>query len=599
MIQLERTQFQTGIIIIGIAIAVFGFSIHFLTPSKIGSGSPTQIDATSYAIENINFGVSDAEYSFRFFFRHFGFQNLSVYILNTTEYDRFSNGTVLNELDVIASYPNTTDFQWEPPMIEDLDIYLIISNNNTYSAMCGYYFMILPSMYFDTLSIGFIGVFMILIGLIWYLTGWRRYLIIGVAINLVLFYLRIFTFTSDRLPFPELFGIPFVFDWFIEPYNDYQFFYLRWTSELWGGTWPYSLDPFSGMSDYIYPPLWIYTISLLGTSSFWSSGLILFAFNMATGVIVYAISYELTNDEKRSIFAMLLFLLNPFILFYGSFLWLNPTPYVFFVTLSFYLALNEKGSYSILMLAVATLYKQFAVIFFPLLLLVLFKRGSQIDIRSKLISITKHCILYAAVIGLVSIPFLLVNFDAYISQLLLRGYTPEFLATFHYQPSWPLTFNTFFLWIGAPEWITWSIAYLLACYVLLLLSSILIYIVYARTKYNEQSISQDGAHSNNRVFTEVLFWCILLVLVFQIFFPRGTYKFYLMILIPFISIFFDYRDVNLKNAKEFSIQRYYFVPLIISWVVFLCFRLVYFWILLGWAIFYLWKRNRLTYIRAS
>ncbi|MFX1561446.1 MAG: hypothetical protein ACFFBL_12725, partial [Promethearchaeota archaeon] len=72
-----------------------------------------------------------------------------------------------------------------------------------------------------------------------------------------------------------------------------------WIPALWEGAWPYTLSAASQMSGYIYPPLWIYTVAALGSTPAWLPGLILFAFNMATGVVVFAISKELTGDEKR------------------------------------------------------------------------------------------------------------------------------------------------------------------------------------------------------------------------------------------------------------------------------------------------------------
>jgi hypothetical protein len=348
---------------------------------------------------------------------------------------------------------------------------------------------------------------------------------------------------------------------------------------LWEGAWPYATAISGGIADYIYPPLWIYTVSLLGPSSLWFSGLIIFTLNMATGPIVFSISYELTGDERRSIFAMLLYLLNPFILFYGSFLWLNPTPYVFFVTLSFYFALKGRGPQSILTLGVATLFKQFAVLFFPLLVLYLIKKDALPDHRSKIRDFGKHLIVYAGIILIFSIPFLLVNADAYLSRVLIRGYSPEFLTTFNPQPSWPLTFNTFFLWINTPEVITWALAYLLAFYILLAGSCLLVYVAYAKS-------------DRTYTFAEALFWSIILVLAFQLFFPRGTYKFYLMILIPFISILFDYNNFSLEKNEPFSFKKEYLLFTLFSTIVFIMFRLVYFWILIMWLLFYLHKTNR-------
>jgi hypothetical protein len=331
--------------------------------------------------------------------------------------------------------------------------------------------------------------------------------------------------------------------------------------------------------------------------------LVLLTFNIATGAVVYGISCELTHDEKRSVFAMMLFLLNPFTLIYGSYLWLNPTPYVFFVALSFYLALRGRKTESVTGMAIAVLYKQFAIVFFPILVTALVKQDNDVDLRRGLVAATKYSLIYASLIGLVSIPFLLVDANAYIGSMFVGGSTPESLATFHPELSWPVNFNTFFVWIGVPCVIAWAIAYLLAYYILLGLSLILVYISFTRFGLSEKTEAQGGESKAKKMPTEAIFWSILVVLALHLFFPRGSYKFYLLALIPFITVLFDYRDLTLERTEPFRFQKHYLMPMVVSWAVFVCFRLVYFWILLVWALFYLYKGGQIDsfreYVRRS
>jgi Gpi18-like mannosyltransferase len=522
----------------------------------------------------------------------FGYENLSAYLVSAGEYVRFESGTPLNELEYIAEFVGSPMYEWETTITDDLDLYMFILNNNTYQVFCGYNYSILPSTFYPSLTVGFAGVFVTLLGLAWFLKGWKRFFASGVCINLLFFYIRIFTLAGSSSGFPDLFGIPFFFDWLIEPYNDYRFFYIRWIPGLWEGAWPYTLDAASQMSGYIYPPLWIYTVAALGSTPAWLPGLILFAFNMATGAVVFAISKELTGDERRSIFAMLLYLLNPITFFYGSYLWLNPLPYVFFVTLSFYLVLKQKPILSVASMAIAVLYKQFAVLFFPLLVLLLIKDNVKVDIRTALINFFKYSIIYAGIVLLASLPFLIVDLDAYIQRVLIIGYPPELLMSFTPSPGWPISFNTFFLIIGTPGFITTGLAYLLAYNVLLGLSCFLIFIAFSRYKLDDPTDSMTVVNRTHILMKQALFWCIIIVLVIQLFYPRGAYKYYLTILIPFISILFDHRDLELVSTEPFSFQRTHLIPVIVSAVVVLCFRLIYFWILIVWLLFYLRKSGR-------
>ncbi|MFX1561445.1 MAG: hypothetical protein ACFFBL_12720, partial [Promethearchaeota archaeon] len=293
-----------------------------------------------------------------------------------------------------------------------------------------------------------------------------------------------------------------------------------------------------------------------------------------------------------STFAMLLYLLNPFTFLYGSYLWLNPPPYVFFIMLSFYLGLKQQPAISVVSMAIAVLYKQFAVLFFPLLVLLLIKDNAKVNIRTALVSFFRYSIIYAGIVILVSLPFLIVNPDAYIQRVLVLGYPIDLLTSFNPSTGWPISFNTFFLWIRAPGFVTTALACLLAYYILLGVSCLLIFVIFAGFKLDAPTDSKPGVNRTHILMKQVLFWCILIVLLIQLFYPRGTYKFYLTMLTPFISILFDYRDLEMESTELFSFQKEHLMPVIASAIVIICFRLVYLWILVVWFLFYLKQSGR-------
>ena len=591
--KLHTRSLQRGLILFGIVIAVIGLAFHFAIPSDVRSEYPKQMQPSTYAVDNLALELDATEYMFHLDVNlDFGYENLSAYLVDADEYSRFTSGTSLSDLVYLVEFVDSPRYAWETIVTEDLDFYLFILNNNTYEVFCGYQYSILPSTFFPTLTIGFVGFFVTLLGLGWYSSGWRKFFVLGVSVNLVFFYLRVYTLVTSTIGFPHLFSIPYFFDWLIEPYNDYRFFYLRWIPALWEGAWPYTLDPASQMSGYIYSPLWIYTVGILGASPAWLPGLILFTFNIATGLIVFAISKELTGDERHSIFAMLLYMFNPFTLFYGSFLWLNPFPYVFFVMLSFYLALRKQHTHSVASMAIAVLYKQFAVVFFPLLLLLLIKDSVTIDKRSALRKFLTYTGIYAGIVLLASIPFLLVDSEAYLGRVVFLTYSLDHLTTFIPSPGWPVSFNTFFLWIGTPSIVTTAIAYLLVYYILLGVPCLLIFITYARFRQNA------AENRTKELVKQALFWSILIVMLVQLFYPRGTYKFYLAILTPFISILFNHNDLRCLSTEPFRFEKTHLTPLIVSFLVFICFKLIYFWIILLWLLFYL-RKSKIWIDRSS
>ncbi|MHA2070551.1 MAG: hypothetical protein ACW985_02045 [Candidatus Thorarchaeota archaeon] len=236
------------------------------------------------------------------------------------------------------------------------------------------------------------------------------------------------------------------------------------------------------------------------------------------------------------------------------------------------------------------MYKQLAVVFFPILSIVLLKKRLGSKRLDHVRGFIKHTVIYAGIVFLVSVPFLIVSPEQYLNQMLfwntgnydtLRTFIPELWMTIH--------LNTFFLWLGAPSWFTDIIALLLVNYVFLIICAFVVYGTFAIFK------PQDSQGRVKELVTQALLWGLVAVICVQVFYPRGAYKFYLLALAPFVSILYDYQDLELKQ-EESCFKRHHIVPLVLSWIVFLCYRFVYFWVLGAWLIFYLWKSGSLTRI---
>jgi hypothetical protein len=280
---------------------------------------------------------------------------------------------------------------------------------------------------------------------------------------------------------------------------------------------------------------------------------------------------------------MLLYFLNPFILIYSSFGWLNPALFVFFILLAFYMILKQKYWWAILSLGIATMFKQFAIIFLPIILVLIVKLNRESKLFNKIKEFLLYGCAYIGIILLISLPFLIVNFNIYIQKFILGGSTINFnyLTTFYAFPGAMVHFNTFFLLIGAPEIITNFIALLLQYYILLggcLLGITLYFLLYSPKK--------SGDSVKNELYTLSLFLSILTILAFHLFYPRGSFKYYLILLSPFISILFGV-DLKPKEPKEFRFKAFYLIPTIISWITFFFSRYLYFWILVAWMIGYM------------
>ena len=577
---------QKALILVGLVIATVGFGLHFLTPGTGRSGFIIVIQPMETSVETISLSTGSIKHHFLFDFLGPDHTNLSIYFLDATQYQMYDSGTPLSNISAQIILNENGRATYLELIDSNRDFYLVLVSSHSELLTFTYYYSLLPLTFFSTVTIGFIGLFLIILGFGWQFTGWKRYFLIGLGANLVFFLIRIFTLTNYSLGLPEIF-IDVIH---VEMYNDYQYFYLSWIPNLWEGAWAYSAE----VPNYLYPPLWIYTVGLFGSSPAWVPGAILFLFNIATGIIIYKIAELVTENEKIPIIAMLIYLLNPLTVVYGSFMWLNPTPFVFFVMLSFYLALIQKPEWSIVALGIATLYKQFAVIFFPIIALMLIKHISGRTTKTSVLQFLKHTFIYALIVGAASLPFLIVSPYEYYNQLIysssglferLTYFIPDLWMTVH--------FNTFFLWLFGGSAFTDVMAWLIYNYVFLAICGLVVYGAFA-TLHRRQG--DESSIDTKDLFMKAILWSFIAVLCLQTFFPRGAYKFYLLILMPFAALLFDYKDLSLSQ-KEYTFQkRHLFVPIIVT-LIFFCYRFVYLWILVIWAWFYLIQSGELSRIR--
>ncbi|NHI89223.1 MAG: hypothetical protein EAX87_06835 [Candidatus Thorarchaeota archaeon] len=578
MKQIDWVGVKKVVILISLLIASTSLMLHLTSPGTTRSGFPAYIDPYSTSVQNLHLSNT---VGYNFGIEIIGPEEIktngsSAYLLLPSQYNDYLNGTPLNETGALIGLTDGGKNSFETTLSDNLNLYLVFANEGNTTVFWEYYYYVLPISYYPTFLVAFTGAFIAIVGFTSLYTGWKRWFLAALGVQSVFFLIRVFTLSTYSLNLPAIFWDLIQ----IEPYNDYQYFYLSWIPRLWEGVWPYSAD----MVAYLYPPLWIYTVGMFGSIPSWLPGLILFTFNAATGILIYKIALKLTDDTIRSRFAMMLYMLNPFTLFYGAFMWLNPTPYVFFVTLSFYLALIEKEKLAVALMAVATLYKQFAVIFFPILVILFIKRGGNFNIKEKFFIFLKHSLIYSVIVGLVSLPFLMVSPTYFLSQVFpwnaeyygrLIVFIPDSWMTVHA--------NTFYLWLNFPKWFTDSIAFLLSNYVFLILSGVLVYGGFMFQKASGLD-EQEKKHS---LFMKAILLAFIAVLCVQLFYPRGSYKFYLLALTPFLALLFDTKDLELRSRDTFNLQSHHFFSIIVSSAVFLCYRFIYFWLLGAWAVFYL------------
>ncbi|MFX0038213.1 MAG: hypothetical protein ACFE91_06170 [Promethearchaeota archaeon] len=597
-------------LISGIILVTIGLIIHSINPIEVGNSNvSSEPNEGVRVVEDIstNYTVSiipeleQTYYDFQIYLfisliNQDSEINYSLYVLNQLNYFEFENGSNLDDLEPISQYHDeVTDFGEIKKAIhvhEDTDVFIVLVNNGieSFDFVFFYHYSITPITYFIGLVIIAFGAVSTLFSSALYFVGWKRYFIIGAGINIGLFLFGIANLPSYRIN-PDLLNEIL----HMELYQDFKFFYLEWIAEFKNGFWPYSPQYFN----YIYGPLFILTIA--GASYLpippWSGAIPIFLATLGTGVLIYRIVHKITANERKSTISMLLYFLNPFTIFYSSYMWLNPTIFVFFIMLSFYLVLNDKNSLSMVSLGIATLFKQFTIAFFPLFLILLVKQAqkqgkNKDNLLNKVKGVVKYTSIYFIIILLISIPFIIVDFNTYFNNFfqMHTNYSIDFVNTLTFSLGYPVRFNDFFLLIGIPDFITLPIAYLIVYFIPLGICFLIIFYNFFRYK------GVNKVNLKDEVIIKALFLSIYLVITLQIFFPRGSYKFYLILLTPFISIFFDAKNPDLSKSLTDTNQKLYkryFIPILISWLVFFMYRYVYFLLLIFLTLYYMVQKRRI------
>ena len=541
-----------------------------------------------------------------------------VEFLNSSEYARYNANISLTDLIPIKVFDKTNDttndtiFADILSLVANQSYYLLVScTNATTSLFVDYFVSIIASNYY--LGIQFLGYgwYLIIAVLLYYAEGWKRYLYWGVGINAG-------AFLIGMALFPSNYSLMTIFGSFFQPemYGDYNYLYMSWVRALWSGNSPYS----AAMPNYIYTPLFVLLMGLFNVLPFpaWKCALPLFFFNMLTGYLVFRIVRDVTKNEKYASLAMLFYYLNPFVLIYGSMMWFNPPVFVFFTLLAFYYAYQRKYGTALFVLGIATMFKQFAALFFPLLILFLLKDLPNEKWGVKIKTALKACCMYLIPVVLISLPFLILDASTYLERTVSSHvfYDLTYFTTFQSALNMPVQFNSFLFGLAMPSSIILIFGYFLTDNLLLIgwLILILAWFFFDRSYFQTISSQPLASHQisasdldlhHKQLFIEVMFWAMLIVFGFQLFYNRGTYKYYLILLAPFVGLLFLLTKPQLSadHPHDFKTLRPYpssfTAVMVLSWVIFFFNRFLYFGFLIIWVGYYFYVKRSAIKIKPT
>jgi len=405
----------------------------------------------------------------------------------------------------------------------------------------------------------------------------------------------------------DIFGYTLHYEF--EGWADYDYYYVTWANQFLKGLMPYT-ESFETIVvrgreyavPYFFPPLFLYLCvagALLPIHPY-GIGALISLFGFITAFPVYGIANYLANNRTRAALSAAAYLFNPLVLYHTTFEWLNPAPFVFFIFLGFYLLMKQHRLSGTLAVITAALFKQTAFFFGLPLIAYLLKRAPERGLEQPesdsnteendeeagdeldLFGFVKFALLAVAYAAMVSFPYLL-DPGTYLEYIFQRA-GASLLEDLSSPPAGnqPITFTVLLIVLGASPEIT-QVVNLMNYYSIGLLAGLLpLFALMLFEKKNDDRLRS--------YWKRMFFLTMLLIIWLHLWSPRGIYKYYLVVVIPFLCIFsasdMCSPNVSVSKPRIMSVTN----PLLLTMLLLLPSRNVYLGFLLLIFLLYLFYR---------
>lgn len=379
--------------------------------------------------------------------------------------------------------------------------------------------------------------------------------------------------------------IGFTIEYQPEGYSDYSFYYVHWGYNSLYGVMPYSPEygilELNGVTNengaHMFPPFTSYLYAagialgnMMGWAN-WGIGFLIAVFGYLTALPIYGIASELSLNKRVGEAAALTYLLNPLILYHTDFLWFNPAPFVFFFFAGFYMLVRGKRLTGTILIVSAALFKQTAwFLGIPLVVYLLVrprerKQGddteAQVDeptttnnekkrdaaekVRSSLQPFIDYFDLPNFMISIVFVSIFVgaVMFPFIIAQPHFLDYWKLALGSFSFEGNFteppaynqPMRIQVLFIIAGNAQFAEILDTILISGgplgFGVILCAGLMI----LKDRYIGEEVTY---------LRRILFITMLLMLIVSLFGPRGVFKYYFVMLMPFFSIFSSARMIR-------------------------------------------------------
>ena len=128
---MDRRMIQRSIVVLGVIIAAFGFSLHLSVPGTTRSGFNVIVEGSSSAVDHISMELGAADYEFGIEMlppEQVIAENTTGYLLIETEYERYLSGTPIQDVDALLVFGSGERTSYETSLMMELDLYIIFFN---------------------------------------------------------------------------------------------------------------------------------------------------------------------------------------------------------------------------------------------------------------------------------------------------------------------------------------------------------------------------------------------------------------------------------------------------------------------------------------
>lgn len=370
----------------------------------------------------------------------------------------------------------------------------------------------------------------------------------------------------------------------IESYADYKYYYQGFASEFVNGHWiPYRSCVHFKHNEfpYVYPPFFLYVISLPALISVDLVFLPLFLADILLPIVIYKFLIK-SQGQKIAEWGFLASAFCPLSIFYNGVLFLNTSLVTLFFIISLYFISINKFKTSIVMLGITILFKQTIILFvLPIELYIIFQSTED---KTSIIAYFKKAILYFGILSIVvilgSLPWIILFPEEYIRANAAGGgtsLTPKFVPI---GMTWPVSWYSFLINWGAPYWLLYIISFLNFTFIGIIFTEILSLFLLQRW-YLKKNLN----------WTKLLDLIVLIAFLTHLFFPRGVYKYYFTLHVPLVILWICFHFGETMKEKSSQRKKIFLIFVSVSLIMLITPRLYY--LLIIWILFFVWSKKTL------